>query len=184
MKKLIAVSLLLAGLTACSGRELTNVTLIQTLGVDGMDPVALTAVGDEEKDPALYRVLGQDVAQAQEGLKALGETRLEVTHVAQLVLGPEADLEETLWQEVTHRKSGYGATVWLVSDGTTAGELLSTARDPARRLKSLEENAGVRAPTILEALSALTRTGDTTLPVLAALGEELQVVGYRTVKVG
>lgn len=186
IRKLTLISLPLALLlTACSGQELTNVTIIQTLGVDGSGPVELTAVGDaQQQEAGLYRTRGEDVTQAQEGLKELGETRLEVTHVAQLVLGRSADVADTLWQMVTHRKSGYGATVWLVDDDTTAGELLHAAKDPSQRLTSLDENAGVRAPTVLEALSALVREGEVELPVLAAVGEELRMAGYQWVKAG
>lgn len=185
IRKLTLISLPLALLlTGCGGQELTNVTLIQTLGVDGVGPVELTAVGDEEDDPTVYHAAGKDVTQAQEGLNRLGETRLEVTHVAQLVLGRSADLEETLWQELSHRKSGYGATVWLCDPSASAGELLDGAKNPSKRLESLEKNAGVQAPTILEALSALTREGRVELPVLALEGEELRVVGREMVKEG
>lgn len=183
--KLIVVGLALAGLLCgCAGQELTDVTLIQAVGVDGPGPVTLTAVGDEEEAPALYRATGQTVTAAQEGLRGLGRTRLELTHVAQVVLGPDADVARTLWEQVTHRKSGYGATVWLCADGTTAWELLRRAEDPSARLKSLEENGGAAAPTVLEALSALSRTGRTRLPVLTAQGDDLRVAGYRTVEVG
>lgn len=183
--KLIIVSLLLAGtLCACSGRELTNVTLIQTVGVDGAGPVALTAVGDEEDGPARYQTVGQTVTAAQEALKTLGRTRLELTHISQVVLGPEADVPQTLWEQVVHRESGYGATVWLCEDDTTASALLEQSEDPAARLESLRENSGAAAPTVLEALSALTRTGQVRLPVLAADGEDLRVTEYRTVEVG
>lgn len=184
MRKLMLISLVLAALlTAGGSRELTDVTLVQVLGVDGSGPVTLTAVGDEEEVPRRYRAQGPDVVQAQEGLKKLGETRLEVTHVAQLVLGPDAAVEEVLWQEVTHRESGYGATLWLTEDGT-AEELLTAAALPAQRLRSMEENGGVAAPTLLEALSALTREGRVVLPVLGLVGEELRVVGWRTVEEG
>lgn len=182
MKKLIVISLLLAALlTGCGGRELSEVTLIQTIAVDGPGPVTLTALGDEE-EPAVYEIRGEDVTRAQEGLKGLGTTRLEVTHVSQLVLGPDVDVAQVLWQELTHRKSGYGATVWLA--GTPAGELLAGAEQPCRRLKALEENGGVAAPTLLDALSALTREGEVSLPVLAREGEELRAVGMKTVKEG
>ncbi len=183
MKKLLIVSLLLAAaLTGCGGRELSNVTLIQTIAVDGPGPVTLTALGDEE-EPAVYETRGDDVLRAQEGLRDLGTTRLEVTHVSQLVLGPDVDVAQVLWQELTHRKSGYGATVWLAGEGP-AGELLAGAAQPCQRLKALEENGGVVAPTLLDALSALSREGEVSLPVLALEGEELRAVGMRTVKEG
>ncbi len=181
MKKLIIVSLLLAAtLTSCGGRELSNVTLIQTIAVDGPGPVTLTALGDEE-EPTVYETQGNDVLQAQEGLRALGTTRLEVTHVSQLVLGPDVDVAQVLWQELAHRKSGYGATVWLAGE-SPAGELLAGASQPCQRLKALEENGGVAAPTLLSALSALSREGEVSLPVLALEGEELQAVGMWMIK--
>ncbi len=178
--RLAAGVLCLAALSGCAGRELTDVTLIQALGVDGAGPVELTAVGEDEGERTVYRVRGENVTLAQEGLKDLGETRLEVTHVAQLVLGRSADLTDTLWREVIHRKSGYGATVWL-ADGE-AGALLEGSADLSRRLKAMEENAGVRAPTLMEALSTLTREGQVELPVLTAADGAPELAGYRTVK--
>lgn len=185
MRKRIFASLILMGLlSGCAGQELTNVTLIQTLGVDGGEQVELTAVGEEDDESVVYHTQGDDVAVAQARLNELGETRLEVTHVAQLVLGRDADIKEILWQELERRKSGYGATVWLCDETLTAGELLEGAQAPVRRLKSLEENAGVRAPTILDALNTLERDGQVKLPVLALDGERLRWAGYETVGEG
>lgn len=182
MRKLILASLALAALlTGCGGRELANVTLIQTLGVDGAEQVELTAVGEE--DGACYQAQGDDLAQARERFRELGTSRLEMTHVAQIVLGPDVPVEETLWQELTNRDSGYGATVWLAWD-EPAGELLAQAADPCKRLKAMEENGSITVPTLLEALSALTREGEVALPVLARQGEELRAMGTRTVKEG
>lgn len=180
--KLTAVSLALAGLlTACGGRELTDVTLIQTVGVDGAQPVLLTAVGEEEAETACYQTQGETLDQARQQLRELGSTRLEVTHVAQLVLGPDVPVADVLWQELTHRDSGYGATVWLTLD-EPAGELLAQAADPCRRLAAMEQNGSVSPPTLLEALSTLTREGQVTLPVLEREGEELRWAGTRTIK--
>lgn len=181
MKKLFIVSLVLAGLlTGCGGQELADVTLIQTLGVDGPGPVEVTALGTGEEGERLYTIQGEDVARAQEGLRGVGDTRLTVTHVAQLVLGPGVRVEETLWQELAHRESGYGATVWLTQE-LSAGELLAGAEKPSARLSSLEENAGVPAPTILAALSDLERQGWVELPVLTREAGRLQVSGWRRV---
>ena len=182
-QKLIIVSLALAALCAgCSGQELTNVTLIQTIGVDGPGPVTLTAVGDEE-DAEIYRTVGESVTAAQEDLRELGTTRLETTHIAQLVLGSDVDVAQCLWREVTHRKSGYGATVWLCAPDATASAVLEDAQDLPARLRALEESGGVRAPTILEALSALSETCRAELPVLAVAGGEVRVTGYKSVEV-
>lgn len=180
--RLIGISLAglipLSLLSACGGQELNNVKLIQTLAVDGPGPVTVTAVEEGET----YRLSAPDAAQAQEGLKALGNQRLATTHIQQLVLGPDVAVADCLWQEVTHRESGYGATVWRYSDGPAA-ELLEAAADLPARLTSLEENGGVAAPTVLEALSDLVCRGQTRLPVLAATGEEVRVTGYEIVEV-
>lgn len=182
MKKRSVIGLwglaLMGLLSGCGGRELANVTLIQTVAVDGPGPVTLTAVGDGE----LYRLAAEDAAAGQEGLAALGVRRLETTHIQQLVLGPDVDVAECLWQEATHRESGYGATVWRHRGGP-AGDLLETAPDLPQRLVSLEENGGVDAPTVLEALSDLTCRGRTRLPVLAVEGDQVLVTGYEIVEV-
>lgn len=182
LARLMGVSLaglmLVSLLSACGGQELANVELIRTLAVDGPGPVTVTAAGEGET----YRLAAPDAARGQEGLKALGTKRLETTHVQQLVLGPDVDVADCLWQEMTHRESGYGATVWRYAEGP-AGELLKTAPDLPDRLASLEENGGVAAPTVLEALSDLVCRGRTRLPVLAAAGEEVRVTGYEVVEV-
>ncbi len=180
--RLIGISLTglipLSLLVACGGQELANVELVRTLAVDGPGPVTVTAAGEGET----YHLIAPDAAQGQEGLKALGTRRLETTHIQQLVLGPDVDVTDCLWREVAHRESGYGATVWRCPDGP-AGELLAAAPDLPDRLASLEENGGVDAPTVLEALSDLVCRGRTRLPVLAAAGEELRVTGYEVVEV-
>ena len=167
------------------GQELIDVTLIQTLGVDGPGPVTLTAVApaDQENPPQHYRTRGHDLAQAREGLKELGDTRLEVTHVARLVLGADAKVEETLWEELNDRASGCDARVWL-TDGESAAELLEHIYEPCKRLKAMEENGSTKAPTLLEALSTLTREGQVTLPVLERQGDKLMVTGTQIIKEG
>lgn len=182
---LIIISLVVALAVASPGihnRELIDVTLLQTLGVDGPGPVTLTAVApsEGEEPPQRYRTQGDSLSQAREKLRELGKTRLEVTHVAQLVLGPDVAVERTLWEELHDRASGCDARVWL-SD-RPAQELLAGVYEPCLRLRALEENGPTKAPTLLEALSAMTREGQVTLPVLALEGEDLAVVGTRTIK--
>lgn len=184
MKRFVNTALLClaAGglLCGCAPRELSEVTLIQTMAIDGAGPIVLTAVGEEASGTAVYRTAGEDLSAAQDALRWEGTTRLEATHVSQLVLGPEADVPGALWAVAVHRESGCGATVWLT--GEEAGAVLSAAADPAGRLRSMEENGGVAAPTVLEALSDLEREGRVTLPVLALAGDELRAAGERTVE--
>lgn len=180
MKKAVILALGLSFVLAgCGGRELSNVSLVRTLGIDGGGPVTVTAVAGGEDERAVFHCAGENVAEAEQTLETLGTERLAVTHVGQVVLGENASVQ-CLWDEVTHRDSGYGATVWLAEQGTAYG-LLSDADDPAGRLKHLEES-GVAAPTLLEAVSALVRDGQVTVPVLGLRSGELEVVGQRALK--
>lgn len=184
-RRLTVAVLLCVCLAARGGRELEGVELIQTLAVDvsgeesAPGGVTLTAAGGEE-ERQLYQAAGGDVVEARENLKWAGARRLELTHVTHVILGQEVTLGDVLEREVTHRKSGYGARVWL-AQGQSAQELLAGGEDdPAERLKSLEENAGIEAPTLLEALSQLEQEGEARLPVLTLADGELMFTGYET----
>lgn len=176
MRRAVCLAACLLLLTGCGGQELKNVSLVRTLGVDGPGPVTITAVAGE--GDTLFQCGGEDIVAAQAGLATLGSQRLAVTHVGQVVLGATAH-PRCLWDEVVHRESGYGATVWLAEEGS-AQDLLAQADDPAGRLKHLEES-GVAAPTLLQAVSALAREGGVTAPVIGLRGGQLQVVGQRRV---
>lgn len=177
-----ALLALMCLLSAC-GRELSHVTLIRVLGVEeAAGAVTLTALPGGDA-PSAQTGRGETLSAAVEDLKGAGDTRLELTHVTAVVAGEVENLPDLLWQQVNHRKSGYGATLWLAGEGTAA-ELLAGAEDPAARLRSLEENAGVVAPTILEALRALCQRGQVTLPVLGREGNTLCLTGWRTVLAG
>lgn len=181
MRKLIIISLSLAmavALSGCGGQELADVGLVTALGLDGGREVTVTAAVDGEEE--VYTARGGDVVRAVERLRSVGDRRLEVTHVEEVLLGGSVDPADTLWQQVVHRKSGYGAGVWLVAEGT-AEELLSRCPNAAQRLKHLTEDGGVGSPTLLEALSDLARTGRTRLPVVAVVDGQVEVVERREV---
>lgn len=176
MKKILILTTALLLLTGCGGQELANVSLVRTLGVDGAGPVAVTAVAGAEEERALFCCGGEDVIAAQKTLETLGTERLAVTHVGQVVLGETAEAR-VLWDEVVHRDSGYGATVWLTETGS-AYDLLAGADDPAGRLRHLEES-GAAAPSLLEAVSALARDGQVALPVIGVRNGEIEITGER-----
>lgn len=176
MKKGLYLAFVLLFLTGCGGHELANVSLVRTLGIDGAGPVTVTAIAGEEGERALFSAEGEDVTAAQRALETLGTERLEVTHVGQVVLGAEAGVG-ALWDEVLNRDSGYGATVWLVEEGSAYG-LLSNVDDPAGRLKHLEES-GAAAPTLLDAVRVLARDGSVTVPVIGARDGEIVITGER-----
>lgn len=181
MKKALLLTASLLFLTGCGGKELSNVSLARTLGIDGGGPVVVTAVAGDEEERALFSAAGEDVIAAQRALETLGTERLAVTHVGQVVLGATA-APGTLWDEVLHRDSGYGATVWLAEEGS-AQALLSAADDPAGRLKHLEES-GAAAPSLMEAVSALARDGRVSLPVIGIRNGEIEITGERELYAG
>lgn len=168
-------------LTGC-GRDLSHVEMIRVVGVENGKTnfdILLTAVsGGEESE--LYTTEGKDLLEAQDRLREQGRSRLELTHITAVVLGRVEELEEVLWQQVNHRKSGYGATVWLAGDGSPQ-RLLQQAEQAAQRLESLRENGGIAAPTLMEALRDLEEEGQTTLPVLEIKEGELRVTAWRVI---
>lgn len=168
-------------LTGCGGRELSDVALIEVLGVDGDGQVTVTGV-EGGPEGGVYTAAGADILAAQEALKTSGDKRVAVTHVGQVLLGPDTNIWETLWREVAHRESGYGARVWLCD--RPAAELLGGVDDPAGRLKSLIENGGVEAPEVLDAVSELSRAGKVRLPAIGLVGGELTFLGYHEVEGG
>lgn len=174
MKKILPLAMSLLFLTGCGGRELSNVSLVRTLGIDGPGPVAVTAIAGEADERALFCAEGKDVIAAQKALETLGTERLAVTHVGQVVLG-ETATAQALWDEVVHRDSGYGATVWLAESGSAYG-LLADADDPAGRLKHLEES-GATAPSLMEVVSALARDGQAAVPVVGIRDGEIEITG-------
>lgn len=176
MKKMLFLAFSLLFLAGCGGRELSNVSLVRTLGIDGAGSVVVTAIAGEADERALFCTAGEDVIAAQKALETLGSERLAVTHVGQVVLG-ETATAQALWDEVVHRDSGYGATVWLTESGS-AYRLLADADDPAGRLKHLEE-CGAAAPSLMEVVSALARDGQITVPVVGIRGGEIEITGER-----
>lgn len=182
MKRLGALAALGLALMLAGGKELRNVELIRVVGIDNGKTnleIRLTAAeGGEEA--AIYETEGEDYLAAAEALKEKGARRLELTHVTAVILGDGTEVEEILWQQVLHRKSGYGATVWLAAEGD-AGAVIRAGTSAAARLENLKENGGVAAPTVMEALRDLRENGKTNLPEIDVEKGEIVWTGWRTV---
>lgn len=176
-RPLLLVLVLAVALVTRPGAELEEVALVTVMGVQrrGAGDVDLVALGE---DGERFWARGADLPEAQEALDAAGDRRLELTHVSALVVERGMALGPLLRQEVLHRKSGYDATVWLAAEPAA---LLAEGENPAGRLRSLIQNAGVEAPTLLEALADLRETGTVRLPVLSIEEEQLVTLGYETV---
>ena len=147
-------------------REPEGLALVRVLGVDGADPLTLTAVcgGEDQEDPSRGRCAGADFESALEGLPWSGEEELSLTSVSWLIVGRDVALEQVLTAALRDPELGAAATVWLAEEG--AAELLERCGDPASALELLKRR-GVEAPTVVQALAALERGGGLSLPLLA-----------------
>ena len=191
MKRALLCLLLLLPLTGCEAlpfaRELEATMLIQVLGVDWTDEgVTLTAASDPgqgggDPETSLLSAAGEDLAQAEAALKGMGEEYVSLTHVTQLVLGAETDLFCVLEAALQEPALGQGATVWLAAEGT-AQDLLTGAGGGAKRLSSIELNAGVTSVTVLQSLMRLEETGQVELPLLGLEEETLVTAGTKLIR--
>lgn len=180
--------LLLSGCEALPfARELEATMLVQVLGVDWTeDGVTLTAASDPstgsgDSKAAVLTASGVDLVQAKSALEAAGEEYVALTHVSQLVLGADTELSLVLEAALQEPALGQGATVWLVSDGS-AKELLEGVGGGAKRLSSIELNAGVTPVTVLQGMMRLEEGARLELPVLTLKGEALSLEGTKLIR--
>ena len=169
MKKLLLVFaglavLLVGGRSA--PKEPEGLALVRTLGVDGKEPVALTAVcgGEDQDDPSRGQCVGTDIKEAMERLPWSGREELSLTSVSHFIVGRDVALEDVLLTALRDERLGASAQVWLAEDGAAA--LLAGCEDPSKELELLERR-GIEAPTVVEALARLEGGGTLTLPLLA-----------------
>ena len=191
MRRVVICLLLLLPLTGCEAlpfaRELEATMLVQVLGVDWTDDgVTLTAASDPNEGSgdtraAVLSGAGADLEEAKAALKAAGEEYVSLTHVTQLVLGADTDLPAVLEAALEEPALGQSATVWLAAEGT-AKDLLEGADGGAKRLSSLELNAGAPSVTVLRSLMRLGEDGRVELPVLTLEEETLALAGTRLIR--
>lgn len=191
MKRALIVLLAFLPLAGCEAlpfaRELEATMLVQTLGVDWTaDGVTLTAASDPgegsgDTGTPVLSASGADLAEAEAALKGAGEEYISLTHVTQLVLGADSDLPTVLEAALEEPALGQSATVWLAAEGT-ARELLEGAGGGAKRLSSIELNAGVPSVTVLQSLMRLEEDGRVELPALTLEGETLTPAGTKQIR--
>lgn len=179
MKRLTLALIPLLLLCSCApvAREPDNLALVRVLGVDGSGPVTLTAVcgGTDEKKISRGIAAGADFLEARRQLPWSGEgVELSLTGVSYLLVGPEADLQAVLFAVLEDADLGATATVWLAEDG--AAKLLDAGDDPAADLELLALQ-GVRAPTVAQAVAALSTEGSVSLPCLVERDGRLEERG-------
>ena len=167
MRKLLLVGVGLAVLLAggrSASKEPEGLALVRVLGVDGADPLTLTAVcGGEENGPERGRCAGGSFGEALACLPWSGEEELSLTSVSYLIVGRDVELADVLLAALENPELGAACTVWLAEEG--AGALLDRCGDPARALELLERQ-GMEAPTVVEVLAALWGGEELCLPLL------------------
>ncbi len=167
----IGLAVLLAGWRPAP-KEPEGLALVRVLGVDGSNPVTLTAVcgGEDQGDQSRGRCAGGSFARALECLPWSGKKELSLTSVSYLIVGRDVDLEQVLLGALRNEELGAACTVWLAKNGAAA--LLDGCQDPAAALKLLERR-GVETPTVVEALAALYGGDSLILPLLDGAGPGL-----------
>lgn len=190
MRRVLFCLLMLLPLAGCEAlpfaRELEDTMLVQVLGVDWTgDGATLTAAADPGagsggSGTAVLSASGRDLDEAKAALRGAGEEYVSLTHVAQLVVGAGTDLTAVLEAALEEPALGQGATVWIAAG--TAEELLKGAGGGAKRLSSIELNAGVTPVTVLQGLMRLKEKGWVELPVLKLEGETLMPEGCRVIR--
>lgn len=168
---LAVCALLLTGCSAVA-REPDALELVRVLGVDGAEPVELTAVSAGN---------GRGIAAAKDFEEAKGRLpwsgvgkELSLTGVSYLVVGPDVDLESLIFSVLEEEELGAAITVWLAEEG--AVEMLDACEDPTADLELLTLQ-GVAAPTVAQVAAILSGNETLCLPCLAADGGRLQKRG-------
>lgn len=175
----LALPALLCG-CAPTAREPDQLALVRVLGVQGGEPVELTAVcgmDDRDQQPIRGTVQGDDFPSALEAVPWSGEKELSLTAVSYLLVGEDVALEDMLRQVLEDEELGASATVWMATGAVS--RLLDGCDDPEADL-TLLTNQGVTAPTVVEVWAALTTQGRVDLPVVEENGGRLQQVGRWT----
>ena len=181
MKKTVAVLLVLALLQVTGrlppGREIEGLQLITALAVDGDREVAATAltavrVGEGEQ-PQLFTGAGEDLAVACRALRESSSRRAYLGQTAQLLVGADCDLWETLAFVLDHRELRLDTLLYMVDGQAGAGLMASAGKVSA-------ENGGTdpRAVTVGQALARLSAGDCQALPALAPGREGLIPDGW------
>lgn len=179
---LIVCALLLPG-CAPVAREPDDLALVRVLGVDGDSPVVLTAVcaRNKEGDTDRGHAKAENFEQARRQIPWSGTTEeLSLTGVSYLLIDLDVDLESLLYSVLEDAELGATATVWLAEAGVAAE--LESCVDPVADLELLTMQ-GIKAPTVAQAVAALSSTGGVALPCLKARDGKLEERGMRQWKI-
>ncbi|WP_297212581.1 Ger(x)C family spore germination C-terminal domain-containing protein [uncultured Flavonifractor sp.] len=187
-------SLSLTGLLPYA-REIEDMELVRTLGVDGDGTgVAVTASGGarEGEETSLTTGRAETVSAAVLAMQSQGSSYLYFGHVGQLLLGEELarrGVEEPLDYVLRDVEMRLETALYLVRDGTAGQAMGAAAEDgsAADRLEALAEGVGLTADTmtrsVKEVLADLEDRGASFAPALLPDGT-LTAAGYGILKDG
>ena len=196
----LALALLLTGCRRYSGvlpygREIEDMELIRTLGVDAAagDGVAVTASGGTSREETRV-VSGRagTISAAVLALQGEGSSYLYFGHVGQLLLGEELarrGVMPSLDYVLRDVEMRLETALYVVRSGTAGGAIEAAAADGSAtdRLEALADDAGLTANsmprTVKDVLAELDRQGASFLPAVLADGG-LTAAGYGILKDG
>ena len=177
-------------------REIEDMQLMQTLGVDGdgEQGVAVTASSGQWDGQAAQVVSGEagTISAAVLSMQAEGSSYLYFGHVGQLLLGEELAgrwAGECLDYVLRDVETRLDTALYLVQGGTARQAIEAAAQDgsAAGRLEAMAQDAGLLAwsmpRTVNEVLSDLTEQGASFAPAIQA-DSSLTAVGYGILKDG
>lgn len=207
MKRLIAV-LLAAAMLPLSGcaplsltgmlpyaREIEDMELVRTLGVDGDgEGVTVTGSGGTQEGEKANLVTGQaaTISSAVLTMQSQGSSYLYFGHVGQLLLGEELarrGVEDSLDYVLRDVEMRLEMALYLVRDGTAGEAMEAAAQDGSAtdRLEALAEDVGLTADTmtrsVKDVLADLEDRGASFAPAISA-DDTLTAAGYGILKDG
>ena len=190
MRRLLALTLLLALLTGCAGtpqsREVGSTAVVSVLGAEpaGRELRLLAAAeGRGGEDPFLCDSQGATPAAAVEGLTNRGEQVVSCAHVEHLLLASSAagELPDLLSYAFQEPQQSTETQLWVVR-ADTLGTSFAGPGDVAKRMaviKTQGKNRQGFAPlTLREAAAGLAQGKALLIPALAVGDEGLAFDGY------
>ena len=190
MRRLLALTLLLALLTGCAGtpqsREVGSTAVVSVLGAEpaGRDLRLLAAAeGRGGEDPFLCDSQGATPAAAVEGLTNRGEQVVSCAHVEHLLLASSAagELPDLLSYAFQEPQQSTETQLWVVR-ADTLGTSFAGPGDVAKRMAVIKTQGknrqGFSPLTLREAAAVLAQGKSLLIPALAVGDEGLAFDGY------
>lgn len=190
MRRLLALTLLLALLTGCAGtpqsREVGSTAVVSVLGAEpaGRELRLLAAAeGRGGEDPFLCDSQGATPAAAVEGLTNRGEQVVSCAHVEHLLLASSAagELPDLLSYAFQEPQQSTETQLWVVR-ADTLGTSFAGPGDVAKRMAVIKTQGknrqGFSPLTLREAAAVLAQGKSLLIPALAVGDEGLAFDGY------